>query len=35
MDGFYVVDAFWENTDWWEAQCKTEVWFNWKSYTEG
>lgn len=35
MDGSYVVDAFWENNDWWEAQCKTEVWFNWKSSSEG
>lgn len=35
IGNWYVVDAFWEDTHRWKAQCESEVWSIWQSHFEG
>lgn len=35
IGNWYAVDALWEDTHWWKAQCQSEVWFVWQSHFEG
>lgn len=32
---FLAVNAFGEGRDRWEVKCEAEVWFDWKSYSQG